>query len=88
MNYFRVERSSYLNSDYNGYDCYDGSARVIYCEVCDCAVPTSEAAPDGLCFDCYTDRLIDEIGDRNLRDYISHNRSDFMDFLRGADYDC
>ena len=41
-------------------------------------------APDGLCFDCYADRLIDEVCDRDVRDYLSRNRGDFIDFLRCA----
>lgn len=88
MNYCRVERSAYLDRDYNSCDCYDGSSRVFYCELCDSPVPASEAAPDGLCFDCYTDQLIDSIGDREIRDYLSRNRDDLMDFLRGGCYEC
>lgn len=84
MSYFSPTRSTYLFRDYNACEPPEHSCGHIYCEVCDTPVPAQDAAPDGLCFDCYADRLIDEVCDRDVRDYLSRNRGDFIDFLRGA----
>ncbi|MGN0695873.1 MAG: hypothetical protein ACI4J5_03790 [Oscillospiraceae bacterium] len=84
MSYYSAGRCTYLFRDDSDCEPPEHSCGTIYCEVCDTPVPAADAAPDGLCFECYADRLIDELCDRDVRNYISHNRSDFINYLRCA----
>lgn len=84
MSYYSAGRCTYSFGGRDDCEAPEPYSGFVYCEVCDAQLPASEAAPDGLCFECYADRLIDEICDRDVRNYISHNRSDFIDYLRWA----
>ncbi|MGN1415683.1 MAG: hypothetical protein ACI4XF_02500 [Oscillospiraceae bacterium] len=84
MSCYNPKRSTYLYSDYNACEPPEYSGGNIYCEVCDLPVPAEDAAPDGLCFDCYADRLIDGICDCEVRDFVSRNRGEFIAYLRWA----
>lgn len=61
--------------------------RYVVCEDCECMIPADEAAPDGLCFECYAGRVIDDVNDRIVRDYLSHNRFDLVSYLKENAYD-
>lgn len=54
-----------------------------YCEDCEVMLTAEDMAPDGLCYDCYADRLIDSIDESEVRSFLSMNRSDFISHIRG-----
>ncbi len=61
--------------------------KFVCCEDCEAVIPADDAAPDGLCFECYADRLIDDTNESSIRTFLSYNRSDLVAFLRGNVYD-
>lgn len=54
-----------------------------YCEDCEVMITAENTAPDGLCYDCYADRLIDSVEESEVRSFLSLNRYDFISHIRG-----
>ena len=53
-----------------------------YCEDCEIMITAEDAAPEGLCYECYADRVADSVEDSLVRGYLLRNRYDFIGYLR------
>ncbi|MBQ4310626.1 MAG: hypothetical protein II773_03445 [Oscillospiraceae bacterium] len=53
----------------------------ICCEDCEVIIPASEAAPDGLCRDCYAERLISDEEEQLIRGFLHDNRTLFSEYV-------
>ena len=45
-------------------------------------ITAEDAAPDGLCYECYADREADSIENSAVRGYVLRDRYDFIGWLR------